>query len=58
MRLGVSLAFDGTSTTAGDYAASLTLAEQTGFDSLWFFDTIGRGPSGRIRSAPWPPRRC
>ncbi len=43
MRLGVSLAFDGTSTTAGDYAASLTLAEQTGFDSLWFFDTIGRG---------------
>jgi hypothetical protein len=26
-RLGVSLAFNGTSTTAGDYAASLTLAE-------------------------------
>lgn len=43
MRLGVSLAFDGTATTAGDYAAGLALAEQTGFDSLWFFDTIGRG---------------
>jgi hypothetical protein len=27
MRLGVSLAFDGTATTAGDYAAGLALAE-------------------------------
>ena len=43
MRLGVSLNFDGAATTGGDYAAGLAMAERTGFDSLWFFDTIGRG---------------
>ena len=44
MRLGVSLSFD--SADAADskaYIAGLRLVERTGFDSLWFFDSLGRG---------------
>ncbi len=44
MRLGVSLSFVDNETVAGKtYIAGLGLAESTGFDSLWFFDTVGRG---------------
>ena len=44
MRLGVSLSLSGDDRTGGkSYVTGLGLAERTGFDSLWFFDTIGRG---------------
>ena len=44
MRLGVSLSLAGDDGTGGkSYVTGLGLAERTGFDSLWFFDTIGRG---------------
>jgi len=43
MRMGVVLASSRT-TAAGDFlAAGARLAEQLGFDSLWYFDAIGRG---------------
>ncbi len=50
MRLGVSLSFDDDETVTGAaYIAGLGLAERTGFDSLWFFDMLGRG---RFRPDP------
>lgn len=44
MRLGISLSIEDAATAAGEsYSAGLRQAEQSGFDSLWFFDQIGRG---------------
>ena len=44
MRLGVSLSIDNNESGGGDaYVSGLRLAERTGFDSLWFFDSLGRG---------------
>ncbi|MBC8241492.1 MAG: LLM class flavin-dependent oxidoreductase [Alphaproteobacteria bacterium] len=44
MRLGVSLSFDNDDETGGkSYVAGLGFAERAGFDSLWFFDSLGRG---------------
>ncbi len=44
MRLGVSLSFGDIETLdGGDYTNGMRLAEETGFDGLWFFDSLGRG---------------
>jgi alkanesulfonate monooxygenase SsuD/methylene tetrahydromethanopterin reductase-like flavin-dependent oxidoreductase (luciferase family) len=44
MRLGVSISFDSEAAASGaSYINGLGLAERTGFDSLWFFDSLGRG---------------
>ncbi|MBC8240499.1 MAG: LLM class flavin-dependent oxidoreductase [Alphaproteobacteria bacterium] len=44
MRLGVSISLAGDEAAGGkDYVTGLGLAERTGFDSLWFFDSLGRG---------------
>jgi alkanesulfonate monooxygenase SsuD/methylene tetrahydromethanopterin reductase-like flavin-dependent oxidoreductase (luciferase family) len=50
MRLGVSLALEGPNPVDGAaYAKGFATAERAGFESLWFFDTIGRG---RFRPDP------
>ena len=50
MRLGISLALEGPDPVAGaTYAQGMATAERVGFESLWFFDTIGRG---RFRPDP------
>ena len=50
MRLGVSLGYDNSEAiTPATYFGALRLAEQVGFESLWFFDAIGRG---RFRPDP------
>jgi alkanesulfonate monooxygenase SsuD/methylene tetrahydromethanopterin reductase-like flavin-dependent oxidoreductase (luciferase family) len=50
MRLGVSLALEGPDPVPGNaYSAGMATAERVGFESLWFFDTIGRG---RFRPDP------
>jgi len=50
MRLGVSLNLEGPDVVGGDaYAQGFATAERVGFESLWFFDTIGRG---RFRPDP------
>ena len=44
MRLGVCLGFNGDRPIAGTtYTAGFATAERVGFDSLWFFDVLGRG---------------
>lgn len=44
MQLGVSLSFENDPAVRGEgYIAGLSLAERAGFDSVWFFDTLGRG---------------
>ena len=44
MRLGISLSFPEPGAVSGEgYVAGMRMAERMGFDSLWFFDTIGRG---------------
>jgi len=44
MRLGVSFRYHKDSAVTGEkMIAHLRAAERTGFDSLWFFDSIGRG---------------
>ncbi len=41
--VGISLSLgDGNTVEGGAYTAALRLAEQVGFDSLWFFDALGR----------------
>jgi alkanesulfonate monooxygenase SsuD/methylene tetrahydromethanopterin reductase-like flavin-dependent oxidoreductase (luciferase family) len=43
MRLGVSLNIHGANLASGkQYTDGMRLAEQVGFDGLWFFDTLGR----------------
>jgi len=43
MRLGVSFSLASDNTVAGNaYIAAFRQAERIGFDSLWFFDSIGR----------------
>jgi alkanesulfonate monooxygenase SsuD/methylene tetrahydromethanopterin reductase-like flavin-dependent oxidoreductase (luciferase family) len=50
MKLGVSLGIMSEDAADGEaYAAGLGLAEKVGFDSLWFFDSLGRG---RFRPDP------
>jgi alkanesulfonate monooxygenase SsuD/methylene tetrahydromethanopterin reductase-like flavin-dependent oxidoreductase (luciferase family) len=44
MRLGVSLALDPSAPVSGAaFNAGMATAERVGFQSLWFFDSIGRG---------------
>jgi alkanesulfonate monooxygenase SsuD/methylene tetrahydromethanopterin reductase-like flavin-dependent oxidoreductase (luciferase family) len=44
MRLGVSISLNSENmVTGGDYANGMRDAETVGFDSLWFFDSLGRG---------------
>ncbi len=44
MRLGVSLNIQGEQIASGkSYTDGMRTAEQTGFDGLWFFDSVGRG---------------
>jgi alkanesulfonate monooxygenase SsuD/methylene tetrahydromethanopterin reductase-like flavin-dependent oxidoreductase (luciferase family) len=50
MRLGVSLNVEGPDVVDGAaYAQGFATAERVGFESIWFFDTIGRG---RFRADP------
>jgi alkanesulfonate monooxygenase SsuD/methylene tetrahydromethanopterin reductase-like flavin-dependent oxidoreductase (luciferase family) len=44
MRLGISLNMEGPDPVSGGaFTAGLATAERVGFESLWFFDSIGRG---------------
>jgi alkanesulfonate monooxygenase SsuD/methylene tetrahydromethanopterin reductase-like flavin-dependent oxidoreductase (luciferase family) len=50
MRLGVSLALEGPNPVSGAaYTKAMAVAERVGLESLWFFDSIGRG---RFRPDP------
>ncbi len=50
MRLGVSLNLEGPDPVNGSaYTQGFATAEKVGFESIWFFDTIGRG---RFRPDP------
>ena len=44
MRLGINFAVQSNAAiTGGEIVAAMRTAERLGFDSLWFFDTVGRG---------------
>jgi len=44
MRLGINFAVQSNAAiTGGEIVAAMRAAERLGFDSLWFFDTVGRG---------------
>ncbi len=44
MRLGVSLNIHGPQTASGrSYTDGMRMAEKSGFDGIWFFDSLGRG---------------
>ena len=44
MKFGVSLSLNNDNQNdGGKYTAGFSIAERLGFDSLWFFDSLGRG---------------